>query len=42
MNPKIKKEALQYGYQPLEIEGIRKVIDGVTNMPELNKKLLIN
>ena len=39
---KIKKEALQYGYQPLEIEGIRKVIDGVTNMPELNKKLLIN
>ena len=38
---KIKKEALQYGYQPLEIEGIRKVIDGITNMPELNKKLLI-
>ncbi len=37
----IKKEALQYGYEPLEIDGIRKVIDGITNMKELNKKLLI-
>ena len=39
---KIKKEALKYGYEPLEIDGIRKVIDGITNMKELNKKLLIN
>lgn len=39
---RIKKEALQYGYQPLEIDGIRKVIEGITNMKELNKKLLIN
>ena len=39
---KIKKEALKYGYEPLEIDGIRKVIDGLTNMPELNKKLLLN
>ena len=38
---KIKKEALKYGYQPLEIDGIRKVIDGTINMKELNKKLLI-
>lgn len=37
----IKKEALKYGYEPLEIDGIRKVISGVTNMKELNKKLLI-
>ena len=38
---KIKKEAFKYGYQPLEIDGIRKVIDGTTNLKELNKKLLI-
>lgn len=38
---RIKKEALKDGYEPLEIDGIRKVIDGITNMQELNKKLLI-
>ena len=38
---KIKKEALKNGYEPLEIDGIRKVIDGITNMKELDKKLLI-
>ena len=38
---KIKREALKYGYEPLEIDGIRKVIDGTTNIKELNKKLLI-
>lgn len=38
----IKKEALKHGYQPLEIDGVRKVINGITNMKELNKKLLIN
>ena len=39
---KIKKEALKYGYEPLEIDGIRKVILGITNITELNKKLLID
>ena len=38
---KIKKEALKNGYEPIEIDGIRKVIDGITNMKELDKKLLI-
>ena len=38
---KIKKEALKNGYEPLEIDGIRKVIYGITNMKELDKKLLI-
>lgn len=38
---KIKKEAQKYGYEPIEIDGIRKVIEGITNMKELNKKLLI-
>lgn len=39
---RIKKEALKYGYKPLEIDGVSKVIDGTTNMKELNKKLLLN
>ena len=39
---KIKREALKCGYEPLEIDGIRKVLDGITNMKELNKKLLID
>ena len=39
---KIKREALKQGYEPLEIDGIRKVVDGTTNMKELNKKLLLN
>ena len=39
---KIKKEALKHGYEPLEIDGVTKVINGITNMKELNKKLLIN
>lgn len=39
---KIKREALKYGYEPLEIDGIRKVINGITDMKELNRKLLIN
>lgn len=39
---KIKKEALKYGYEPLEIDGVKKVINGLTNIAELNKKLLID
>ncbi len=39
---KIKREALKHGYQPLEVDGVKKVIEGITNMKELNKKLLIN
>lgn len=38
---KIKKEALKCGYEPIEVDGIRKVISGITNMKELNKKLLL-
>ena len=39
---KIKREAIKNGYRPLEIDGINKVINGITNMKELNKKLLID
>ena len=37
----IRKLALQQGYQPLAIDGIRKIINGYTTLEELNKKLLI-
>lgn len=37
----IRKKALEENYKPLIIDGIQKVIDGRTNLEELNKKLLI-
>jgi len=37
----IKRKALEQNYRPLAIDGINKVIQGQTNLKELNKKLLI-
>ena len=37
----IKKAALEEGYTPLIIDGVRKVLDGITNLQELNNKLAI-
>ena len=37
----IRKEALNQNYQPLVIDGIRKIIQGHTTLEELNNKLLI-
>ncbi len=37
----IKKKALEENYKPLVVDGIEKVIDGKTNLEELNRKLLI-
>jgi len=37
----IRNQALQTGFEPLVIDGLRKVIDGVTTLDELNKKLVI-
>ncbi len=37
----IRREALKQNYQPLVIDGIRKIIQGYTTLEELNKKLLI-
>lgn len=37
----IKKAAQQRGYQPMIIDGINKVVNGITTLEELNKKLLI-
>ena len=37
----IRKIALENGYKPLVIDGINKVLDGITNLAELNNKLAI-
>ena len=37
----IRNEALKEGYVPLIVDGINKVLDGITNIPELNNKLAI-
>ena len=37
----IKKEAANYGYRPLIVDGIQKVVDGITTLQELNNKIII-
>ena len=37
----IKKYALQEDYRPLCIDGINKVLEGITNLDEINRKILI-
>lgn len=37
----IRKKALELGYEPFIIDGIHKVLDGVTTLSELNSKLII-
>ena len=37
----IRRKALEQRYRPLVVDGINKVLSGITNMDELNKKLLI-
>ena len=37
----IRRQAIENGYRPLEVDGIQKVLDGKTTLKELNKKLLI-
>lgn len=36
----IREKALEQGYKPLIVEGIRRVLDGSTTLTELNSKLL--
>lgn len=38
---KIKEEALKGTYKPLVIDGLNKVLNGITTLQELNKKLVI-
>ena len=37
----IRKKALETGYEPFIVDGIRKVLAGVTTLSELNSKLII-
>ena len=37
----IRKEALKNGYLPLIVDGINRILDGTTNLEELNNKLAI-
>ncbi len=37
----IKEQAMKSGYRPLIVDGVQKVIDGMTNLEELNRKLRI-
>ena len=37
----IRKKALEGKYKPLIVDGIQKVVDGETNLEELNRKLLV-
>ena len=38
---KIKEQAMKSGYRPLIVDGIEKVIEGITNLDELNTKMRI-
>lgn len=37
----IRNEALKSSYKPLLVDGINKVLDGTTNLKEIDRKLLI-
>jgi len=37
----IRKKALEQSYRPLVVDGIHKVLQGYTNLDEINRKLLI-
>ena len=37
----IRNKALEEGYKPLIVDGINKVLDGITNLNEIDRKLII-
>ena len=37
----IKEQALKQGYRPLVLDGIKKVLNGITTLEELNNKILL-
>ncbi len=37
----IRKKALEGSYKPLVVDGIKKVLDGITTLEEINNKLII-
>ncbi len=40
-NMEIRSKALELGYRPLVVDGMRKVLDGITTLDELNNKILL-
>ena len=38
---KIRDEALKEGYRPLVVDAVNKVVNGVTTLDEINKKLAL-
>ena len=37
----VRRKAIEQGYRPLAIDGINKVLEGVTTLEEINKKVMI-
>ena len=37
----IRQAAKEYGYLPLVVDGVNKILDGITNLDELNNKLAL-
>lgn len=37
----IRKKALELGYRPLVVDGMKKVLEGITTLDEINNKLII-
>jgi len=37
----VRNKAFENGYKPLVIDGMKKVINGITNMDEIDKTLII-
>lgn len=38
---KLERKQLELGYKPLVIDGIQKVLKGITTLEEINNKLII-
>ena len=37
----IRKAALEEGYLPFTVDGLKKVVDGVTTLEEVDKKIVL-
>ena len=37
----IRKEALKNGFKPIAVDGINKVINGITTLDELDRKIIL-
>ena len=37
----VRRKAMEKKYRPLIVDGVNKVLEGKTNLSELNKKLII-